>query len=128
MYRFLRRKDDPWEVVQTNDIRPTLMYDEDDAAIHVRNCSTTDQAITVLHDINDITNIREAICATRSQLMRRLKENGFNTLLTESWQLTIYRKRKKHRVEVTYRGRPACVEGGKRDNVSPPWLDILDVP
>lgn len=42
-----------------------------------------------------------------------------------SWEITVFRKGNKHRVEVTYTGRAAYLSAKPRLHSAPPFLDIL---
>lgn len=41
------------------------------------------------------------------------------------WQLTLLRKAKRHRVEVKYKGQPACLTGKPEQSHQPPFLAVL---
>ncbi|KAH7921142.1 hypothetical protein BV22DRAFT_1038978, partial [Leucogyrophana mollusca] len=67
-----------------------------------------------------------AVLFARQQLLQEIAKKNYNTLLLESWTLTLFRKGKRHRIEVQYAGRPAYVSGKLQLNRPPPFMAVLE--
>ncbi|KAJ2928869.1 hypothetical protein H1R20_g8228, partial [Candolleomyces eurysporus] len=129
MFR-LRRKEAPWEVVDNKFVDPSPTYYGDDE-LDIDTVSQTDIKGTYVFDMktrySGIQDLQRALTFSRQQLLREAFERGYNVLLVESWQLTIFQKAKHRRIEVRYSGRPARVVGDASSNEtqSPPFIGIL---
>jgi len=145
-----RRKEIPWEVVDSKAIEPvaTGMYYEDDKGGHTpcklsskpptRNAgldmvsvSEVDTCGTYVFHLDRLKNaadLRNAVVFARQQLLQEVAKKGFNVLLSESWDLTIFRRGKRHRVQVNYNGRPACIVGDLPPLRPPPFMQVLQDP
>jgi len=127
--RLFRRKEIPWEVVDSRSVDPVYMYYEDDSEdfqiVAIKDTSITR---TYLLDVKDNTrgsaDLRKAVIFAREQLLQEVKENGYNILWLESWQVTLLRKGRLYRVEVQYMGRPARALIGL-PNPHPPFMALL---
>ena len=130
-----RRKELPWEVVDNKFVDPVPMYlvDED---MDVVSVSPTEMRGHYLFDLSDkkkkdvgyrgTQDLTRAVRFARQELMREAANKGYNVLLIESWQLTILRRAKNHRIEVRYSGRPArCVGKPPPSSHNPPCMGIL---
>ncbi|KAF9557843.1 hypothetical protein CPC08DRAFT_30178 [Agrocybe pediades] len=124
---FFRRKEVPWEVVDNRSVAPVPTY-YDDEDLDVLAVKSTNVRRTYILDVkrdarqgNDLLN---AVVFAREKLLEELNKNGYNTLLLESWSVTLLRKAKLHRVQVEYSGRPARIANAitKRN---PPFTAIL---
>ncbi|KAJ7275275.1 hypothetical protein B0H12DRAFT_1005949 [Mycena haematopus] len=122
-----RRKEIPWEVVDSKAIEPVHMYDEEEdldlASVgEVDTCRTYFFHVGQLRNATDLQNV---VVFARQQLLAELGTKGFNVLLSESWDLTIYRRGKRHRLQVNYGGRPAHIVGDLPALRPPPFMQVL---
>lgn len=122
----LRRKEVPWEVVGSRTVEPVSMYVEDAEGLQILRSSDVNMGCKFVHDIRSSEDLRTAIYSARHQLMLSILTQQYNALLSEGWRITIMRNGRKHRVEVTYIGRPAFVAGKQRGRPPPPFLSVLD--
>ncbi|KAJ7492854.1 hypothetical protein FB451DRAFT_552935 [Mycena latifolia] len=123
-----RRKEVPWEVVDSKAIEPVPMYYDEDKELDIVSVGEADTCGTYVFHVGQLKNagdLRNAVVFARQQLLREIGKKGFNVLLSESWNLTIYRRGKRHRVEVAYNGRPARVLGDLPQLRPPPFMQIL---
>ncbi|KAF8168334.1 hypothetical protein B0H34DRAFT_56242 [Crassisporium funariophilum] len=124
---FFRRKETPWEVVDSRSVDPVPMYyDEEDlevVAIKDSNIRRT-YVLQVKTDTRQSQDLPHAVMFAREQLLQEAKKNGYNILLLESWRVTVLRKAKLHRIEVEYSGRPARTLSQVKSR-RPPFMDIL---
>ncbi|KAJ7706429.1 hypothetical protein B0H17DRAFT_1002123 [Mycena rosella] len=125
-----RRKEVPWEVVDSKAIEPVSMYyDEDKGAyldiVSVGDADTCGTYVFHVEQLKNAEDLRNAVVFAREQLLQNIGKKGFNVLLSESWNLTIYRRGKRHRVEVEYNGRPARVLGDLPTLRPPPFMQVL---
>jgi len=122
-----RRKEMPWEVVDTRSVDPVPMYYEDEdldlLSVKENNVRRT-YVLEVKRDARQHNDLRNAVIFAREQLFKEVKKNGYNTLLLESWRVTLLRKAKLHRVEVEYSGRPALALN-KVKKRHPPFMAVL---
>jgi len=128
-----RRKEIPWEVVDSKAIEPvaTGMYYEDDKGLDMVSVSEVDTCGTYVFHLDRLKNaadLRNAVVFARQQLLQEVAKKGFNVLLSESWDLTIFRRGKRHRVQVNYNGRPACIVGDLPPLRPPPFMQVLQDP
>jgi len=80
--------------------------------------------LDVKDDTRQSTDLRNAVIFAREQLLQEAKKNGYNILWLESWQVTLLRKGRLHRVEVQYKGRPALALN-KVPSRHPPFMALL---
>ncbi|KAH9947642.1 hypothetical protein B0H21DRAFT_314401 [Amylocystis lapponica] len=128
---WFRRKEDPWEVVDSKVIEPVPMYDDDDD-IEILRVGESELSRVVTFDMKKTSqqpDIVGAVDYARSRVLRDAAKRGYNVLLCEGlsarWQLTLLRKGKWHRVEVHYVGRPAAVKGNVPELPPPPFVNML---
>ncbi|KAF8898352.1 hypothetical protein BD779DRAFT_1483476 [Infundibulicybe gibba] len=123
-----RRTETPWEVVDSKAIEPVPMYYDDDD-LDIVAIGETDTRGTYTFDVKHRSSQRrecqEAVIFSRQQLMQEILKKGYNTLLVESWRITLFRRVKHYRVEVQYNGRPARVMG-KLPTQRPPFMAVLE--
>ncbi|KAE9410820.1 hypothetical protein BT96DRAFT_930798 [Gymnopus androsaceus JB14] len=112
----LRPKESPWEVVERKAVDPVSMYPEDEEA---------GTYVFELPNDKSEADVRNAIVIARQQLLKEVAKKGFNILLSESWNLTIYRRGKHYRIEVRYCGRPAHTLGKLPSIHPPPFMEVL---
>lgn len=128
-----RRKELPWEVVDNKFVDPVPMYlvDEDMDVVSVSPQEMRGHYFFDLSGKNKDAGYRgsqdltRAVSFARQELMREAAKKGYNVLLIESWQLTILRRAKSHRIEVRYSGRPARCVGNLPSSRNPPCMGIL---
>ncbi|KAJ6519590.1 hypothetical protein C8R45DRAFT_1204736 [Mycena sanguinolenta] len=121
-----RRKEVPWEVVDSKAIEPVHMYDEEDFDVaSVGEVDTCGTYFFQVGQLKDATDLKNAVVFARQQLLTEVGKRGFNVLLSESWDLTLYRRGKRHRVQVNYGGRPARVVGKLPSLRPPPFMQVL---
>jgi len=108
-------------------VDPVPMFDEDEE-LDLDSLNDCDIAGTYVfelpHDKNE-ADVRNAIVIARQQLLQEVAKKGFNVLLLESWDMTIYRRGKDHRIEVRYCGRPAHASGKLPSLHPPPFIEVL---
>ncbi|TFK23123.1 hypothetical protein FA15DRAFT_594843 [Coprinopsis marcescibilis] len=127
-----RRKDAPWEVVDNKFVDPVPTY-HGSSALDIADISQTDIKGTYIFDLNQkdgrgyrgTHDLLRAVDFSRQQLLSEAEKKGFNVLLIESWQLTIFRRAKQHRIEVRYNGRPALCVGTVPSRTHAPHIGIL---
>ncbi|KAF8213309.1 hypothetical protein K438DRAFT_1803760 [Mycena galopus ATCC 62051] len=122
-----RRKEIPWEVVDSKAIEPVHMYD-DDQDLEIGSVGDVDTNGTYFFNVGQLKNVQDlqnVVVFARQQLLTEVAKKGFNVLLSESWDLTIYRRGKRHRVRVNYGGRPARVIGDLPTLRPPPFMQVL---
>ncbi|KAJ3508064.1 hypothetical protein NLJ89_g5958 [Agrocybe chaxingu] len=122
-----RRREIPWEVVDSRSVDPVPMYYEDeDLEIAAIKDSTVRRmyAFDVKCEGKHRGDLHKAVIFARDQLLQEMNKNGYNILLLESWRVTILRKGKRHRVEVEYSGRPARALN-KVLKRQPPFMAVL---
>lgn len=78
-----------------------------------------------VEQLKNAADLRNAVVFARQQLLKEVGKKGFNVLLSESWDLTIYRRGKRHRVQVNYSGRPARIDGDLPALRPPPFMQVL---
>ncbi|KAH8100549.1 hypothetical protein BXZ70DRAFT_157762 [Cristinia sonorae] len=127
MFNF-RRKETPWEVVINRSVEPVAVLDEfgDDEDLDVLRISNMDMRTTFAHEVGGIQDMRVVVHSARHQLMKTVLQHNYNTLLSEGWTITILRKGKSYKAEVTYTGRPAYVTGKLKSRSPPPFIDVLE--
>ncbi|KAH7911218.1 hypothetical protein BJ138DRAFT_1113381 [Hygrophoropsis aurantiaca] len=125
---FHRKNDMPWEVVGYEAVEPVPMFDEDDDydILRVRDTDTCGTYIFEYGKNPRGTHYADAVIFARQQLLQEIAKKHYNTLLLESWTLTLFRKGKRHRIEVQYAGRPAYVSGKLLPNRPPPFMAVLE--
>lgn len=124
-----RRKEIPWEVVDSKSVDPVYMYYDDDSEdLEIVAIKDTSIARTYLlevkHDTQRSADLRNAVIFARQQLLQEAKKNGYNLLWLESWRVTLLRKARSYRVEVQYKGRPARALNNVPDR-NPPFIALL---
>ncbi|KAF8807188.1 hypothetical protein BYT27DRAFT_7099497 [Phlegmacium glaucopus] len=122
-----RRKEIPWEVVDSRSVDPVCMYYDDDSEdleiVAIRDTSITrTYLLDVKHDA--WKSAHQAVIFAREQLLQEAKKNGYNILWLESWRVTLLRKVRSYRVEVQYRARPARALNKVPDR-HPPFMALL---
>ncbi|RDB28516.1 hypothetical protein Hypma_015282 [Hypsizygus marmoreus] len=126
MFNF-RRKETPWEVVDSRSVEPVPMYYEDED-LDIAVVGEADTRGTYVFEVNPAKKpleLRDAVVFARQQLLQEVIKKGYNVLLLESWHLTVYRRGKQHRVEVQYGGRPARALGKLPNRRPPPFMAVL---
>ncbi|KAG5719312.1 hypothetical protein E4T56_gene13296 [Termitomyces sp. T112] len=127
MFNF-RRKEVPWEVVNSSTVDAVPMYYEDED-LEIAFTGQSNIRGTYVFDVSSGTKVpelRRVIEFARQQLLQRIAKKGYNILLLEGWQLTVYRRGKEHRIEVQYTGRPARAFGKLPESRSPPFTAVLE--
>lgn len=124
-----RRREDPWEVVGCETVKPVFTFDSGDYhdLIYVQEGDTrgryifefTRQAPSGMH-------CSSAVQFARQQLLRQVTTKGYNVLLEEGWSLTLLRRGKCHRIQVDYTGRPGCISGKLPPLRAPPFTALLE--
>ncbi|TCD70043.1 hypothetical protein EIP91_005024 [Steccherinum ochraceum] len=123
-----RRKETPWEVLGHNSVEPIALYDEfDDDDLDLVRVADLQMRTTFTHEISGIQDMRRVIHSARHQLMQTVVKHRYNTLLSEGWTITVLRKGKIYKAEVTYTGRPAYVAGPLKSRPPPPFMDVLEL-
>ncbi|KAJ3793627.1 hypothetical protein GGU11DRAFT_691432 [Lentinula aff. detonsa] len=127
MFFKFRPKESPWEVVERKTVDPVRMYGDEE--LHIARVNDVDICGTYVFDVKkhgqSDADVRNAVVIARQQLLREITTKGFNILLTESWNLTVYRQVKHRRIEVRYCGRPAHATGKLPSIHAPPFMDVL---
>ncbi|KAF5311789.1 hypothetical protein D9619_003324 [Psilocybe cf. subviscida] len=126
---FFRRKEIPWEVVDSRSVDPVSMYydndNEDFELVSVKDTKVRRKyVLEVKRDMVGRSELPKALVFARGQLLQEVNKNGYNILLNESWRVTLLRKAKLHRVEIEYSGRPALVLNEPLVQ-HPPFLAVL---
>ncbi|KAK7064422.1 hypothetical protein R3P38DRAFT_2824401 [Favolaschia claudopus] len=123
-----RRKEIPWEVVDSKAIEPVHMYYDEDKDFDISSIGDVDSCgryVFQVQQSNNTTELQNAVVFARQQLLKEVGKKGYNVLLSESWDLTIYRRGKRHRVQVNYCGRPARIVGDLPTLRPPPFMQVL---
>ncbi|PPQ80021.1 hypothetical protein CVT26_011903, partial [Gymnopilus dilepis] len=79
--RFFRRKEIPWEVVDSRSVDPVPMYyeDEDLEVILVKETNVRRRyAFEIKRDTSERKQLLNAVVFAREQLMQEIKRNGYN--------------------------------------------------
>ncbi|KAJ7071251.1 hypothetical protein C8F01DRAFT_424744 [Mycena amicta] len=123
----LRRKEVPWEVVDNKAVEPVPNYYDEDKDLDIVSIGETASGTYVFHvkQLSDAAELRNAVVFARQSLMQEIAKRGYNVLLSESWNMTLYRRGKRHRVQVNYSGRPARIEGDLPPLRPPPFMQVL---
>ncbi|PPQ90447.1 hypothetical protein CVT25_014965 [Psilocybe cyanescens] len=81
-----RRKEIPWEVVDSKSIQPVPMYYEDEdldvVSVKETNVRRT-YVLDVKRDARESNQLLRAVVFAREQLQQEIKRNGYNILLSE---------------------------------------------
>ncbi|KAJ7431789.1 hypothetical protein B0H11DRAFT_1870975 [Mycena galericulata] len=123
-----RRKEVPWEVVDSKAIEPVSNYYDENKDLDIVSVGEADTCGTYVFHVEQLKNVsdlRNAVVFARQQLLQTVAKRGFNVLLSESWNLTVYRRGKRHRIQVEYSGRPARVVGEIPTLRPPPFMQVL---
>ncbi|KAJ7042479.1 hypothetical protein C8F04DRAFT_1207973 [Mycena alexandri] len=123
-----RRKEIPWEVVGSKAIEPVHMYYDEDKELDITSMGEANTCGTyVFHvqQLKKVEELRNTVVFAKQQLLKEIGKKGFNVLLSESWDVTIYRRGKRHRVQVNYSGRPAHIVGDLPTLRPPPFIQVL---
>lgn len=113
--RLFRRKEIPWEVVDSRSVDPVYMYFEDESEGTTRlykkkrKCSTVDSfpidfqivaigdttitrtyLLDVKGDTRQSADLRKAVVFAREQLLQEVKKNGYNMLWLERYYLPYF--------------------------------------
>ncbi|PFH50743.1 hypothetical protein AMATHDRAFT_60585, partial [Amanita thiersii Skay4041] len=105
LFKF-RRREDPWEVVDSKVVDPIPMFDDEDD-IDIDVISDVDMVGTYVFDVKKwggSVEVPKALMFARQQLLQYIPKKGYNILLQEGWCVTVFRRCKQHRVEVRYVG------------------------
>ncbi|KAJ7751935.1 hypothetical protein DFH07DRAFT_524414 [Mycena maculata] len=127
LFKF-HRKEVPWEVVDSKAIEPVSNYydeDKDLDIVSVGEADTCGKYLFHVEQLNNAADLPNTVVFARQQLLQEVGKKGFNVLLSESWNLTIYRRGKRYRVEVEYNGRPARIVGDLPALRPPPFMQVL---
>jgi len=122
---WFRRKETPWEVVESKRIEPVAMYDADDD-LDLIWVGESELSRTITYNLKGCHHLLHAVNHARSRVLQDAARRGYNVLLCEGWQLTLLRKGNRYRVEVCYVGRPAAVVGKVPELPPPPFVSLLD--
>ncbi|TFY76306.1 hypothetical protein EWM64_g7704 [Hericium alpestre] len=120
-----RKHECAWEVVDSKNVDPVAVCDQDDD-LDVIYVHETDVVRTYMFDVRDEKDFHNALLFAQRQFVEEVRSKGYNTLWTEGWQATLLRKGKKHRIEVRYTARPACLSGKPLQDHEPPFMAVLD--
>ncbi|KAJ4476747.1 hypothetical protein J3R30DRAFT_3292448 [Lentinula aciculospora] len=127
MFFKFRPKESPWEVVEGKAVDSVLMYEDEELDLDTVNdgeiCGT--YVFDVKKHNQNEADVRNAVVIARQHLLQEVTTKGFNILLTESWNLTIYRQGKRRRIEVRYCGCPARALGKLPLIHPPPFMEVL---
>jgi len=128
MFNF-RRRETPWEVVDSKAVEPVpLYYEYEDDDLDIVTVGEANTRRTYVFDVNSSKkniDLRDTVVFAQQQLLQETIKKGFNILLFESWQLTIYRRGKQRRIEVQYSARPGVALGKLPTRRSPPFVSVL---
>jgi len=129
MFNF-RRRETPWEVVDSKAVEPVpLYYELEDDDLDIVALGEVDTRGTYVFEGNHTKKCidpRDAVVFAQQQLLKETAKKGFNVLLLESWQLTVFRRGKQQRIEVQYSARPARALGKLPKQRSPPFMGVLN--
>jgi len=127
MFLKFRRKEIPWEVVDSHAVEPVPMY-YDDEDLDIVSVGDADTCGTYVFDVKRVGNpdLRHAVVFARQQLLDEVSKKGYNVLLLESWKLTVLRRGKQNRIQVEYNGRPATAIGKIPAPRQPPFMQVLE--
>ncbi|PPR01181.1 hypothetical protein CVT24_006057 [Panaeolus cyanescens] len=126
---FFRRKELPWEVVHSCSVDPVPVYydsddDDLDSIVSVKDNTVRRTYVLELKKPASTSVHRKAVMFAQERLLEEIEQNGYNTLLSESWTFTLLRKADAHRIQVEYRGTPALsMRTIKRRQ--PPFMGVL---
>ncbi|KAF9042087.1 hypothetical protein BJ165DRAFT_1529547 [Panaeolus papilionaceus] len=127
---FFRRKEMPWEVVHSCSVEPVPVYYEDDdddldSIVSVKDHTVRRTYILELKKPAKDANVhRKAVLFAQERLLEEVTQNGYNTLLQESWTLTLLRRGDVQRIQVEYSATPArSLRTIKRRQ--PPFMAVL---
>lgn len=128
----LRRRDAPWEVVDTKEVQPVpTFYDDED--VNIVSLSENETRGTYVFDLNklrgassdaDSLDWRKALVFARQRLLEEVQKRDYNCLLIEGWCITVLRRGKQHRLQIEYNGRGALANG-KLEVRDPPFIELL---
>ncbi|KAI0067875.1 hypothetical protein BV25DRAFT_1867634 [Artomyces pyxidatus] len=121
----LKKHENPWEVVDSKAVDPVPLWDEDDD-LDILFVHETDVSRTYVFDVRQEKDLRNSVSFAQQQFMQEVQGKGYNALWCEGWQLTLFRKANRYRVEVRYIGRPACLTGKPILSQPPPFMGVLD--
>ncbi|THH16769.1 hypothetical protein EW146_g3931 [Bondarzewia mesenterica] len=151
-----KRHESPWEVVDMRSVQPVPVWEDEDGqslslVFHLAaprgisrdpsdfgfiSSHLADLDVIYIHDgmvsrtyvfdVRKEQDFENALMFAQQQLLQEVQTKGYNILWREGWQVTLLRKGKKHRVEVRYVARPACVSSAKPLlTQSPPFMGVL---
>ncbi|KAG6832206.1 hypothetical protein H0H92_004171 [Tricholoma furcatifolium] len=123
-----RRKEIPWEVVNSRAVDAVPMYFEDED-LDIAVMGESDIRGTYVFEVQSNKKkpeLRKAVEFARQQFLNEIIKKGYNILVLEGWQLTVYRRGKEHRIEVQYTGRPARALGKLPTRRPPPFIGVLE--
>ncbi|KAA1468595.1 hypothetical protein DENSPDRAFT_833956 [Dentipellis sp. KUC8613] len=120
-----RRHERPWEVVDSKNVEPVSICSHEDD-LDIVYIHETDIVRTYVFDVRQAKDFHNALLFAQRQLQEEVRTKGYNALWSEGWQVTLLRKGKKHRVEVRYIARPACLAGKPLRAYEPPFMGVLD--
>ncbi|KIY63677.1 hypothetical protein CYLTODRAFT_425895 [Cylindrobasidium torrendii FP15055 ss-10] len=129
VFKFRRKREIPWEVVETRSISPVSMHIDGEGADNLTIVDVGDKETrgTYVFDVKNISTsaMQNAVVFARKQLMEEVHKRNHNILIVESWNLTILRRGHHYRVEVQYAGLGARAAGKLPHLTSPPFMDTL---
>ncbi|KAI0690689.1 hypothetical protein BC835DRAFT_1280580 [Cytidiella melzeri] len=123
--KHFRRREAPWEVVDSRLVSPVPMWDED-SEMEVLRMHDTDLLVELQHEIKNVAELRKAVQFARLRLMKEASQLQYNILLMEGWRYTLLRKGSRYRLDVVYSGRPAYATGKIISHSPPPFIGMLD--
>ncbi|TFY72639.1 hypothetical protein EVG20_g373 [Dentipellis fragilis] len=132
-----RKHERPWEVVDSKNVEPVSISSHEDGAyacfprgvavyLDIVYIHETDVVRTYVFDVKQAKDFQNVLLFAQRQLQEEVRTKGYNALWSEGWQVTLLRKGKKHRVEVRYTARPACLAGKPLRAYEPPFMGVLD--
>ncbi|KAH8835380.1 hypothetical protein DL96DRAFT_1702369 [Flagelloscypha sp. PMI_526] len=133
----LRSAQLPWEVIESIGIDPVSQYHDEDE-FFLNSVSRTDISGTYIFEVPANTSKqqskwaetrRNALRFSRKEMLKQVKPLGYNILLVESWHLTVTKRLKVTRIEITYKCRPAnALDELVSSHTAPPFSEILTMP
>ncbi|EIM92752.1 uncharacterized protein STEHIDRAFT_152064 [Stereum hirsutum FP-91666 SS1] len=120
-----KRSESPWEVVDSKDVEPVPVWDDEDD-LDIVFIHETAISRTYIFDVSRDKDFKNAVVFAQQKMLEEVNDKGYNVLWCEGWRATLLRKGKRHRVEVRYKGRPARLSGKPLVSQLPPFMGVLD--